>query len=149
MITLRPLELSDVPRVAELERELFAHTAWSEALITAELRAPDRWYRAAEAGGLLVGYAGLWFDGEVAQVMTIGVAPAHQREGLGTTLLEALLDRSRALGAGEVLLEVAVDNTAAIALYERFGFEVLGRRPRYYRDTDAWTMRLGLAATGS
>jgi len=145
---LRALLPADVPRVAELERQLFGPSAWSEAMIAGELHAPGRWYLAAALGETLVGYAGLWFDGDVTQVMTIGVAPAVQRQGVGSLLLGALVDRSRELGASAVLLEVRVDNAPAIALYERFGFTVLGRRRRYYQpeDVDAWTMRLDLAA---
>ena len=80
--------------------------------------------------------------------MTIGVAPTLQRQGIGTLLLEALVDRSRQLGASAVLLEVRVDNAPAMALYERFGFVILSRRRRYYQpeDADAWTMRLALEA---
>jgi ribosomal-protein-alanine N-acetyltransferase len=158
-VPLRPLGPEDVPRVAELETELFGPSAWSEAMIRGELTAPGRWYVAADdpadaaldddAVGVqrLVGYAGLWFDGDVAQVMTIGVATAMQRQGIGAALLAALLERSRALGASTVLLEVRVDSPA-VALYERFGFEVLGRRHRYYQpeDADAWTMRLDLGS---
>jgi [ribosomal protein S18]-alanine N-acetyltransferase len=158
-VPLRPLGPDDVPRVAELETELFGASAWTEAMIRGELTAPGRWYVAADdpadaaldddaalPAQRLVGYAGLWFDGEVAQVMTIGVATAMQRQGIGTALLAALLERSRTLGASAVLLEVRVDSPA-VALYERFGFEVLGRRHRYYQpeDVDAWTMRLDLA----
>lgn len=161
---LRAMVPADVPQVAELERQLFGPSAWTEAMLAGELHAPGRWYLAAVErsevdavgadgadaadGGIVVGYAGLWFDGDVSQVMTIGVAHAVQRQGVGTALLTALVERSRELGAGAVLLEVAVDNAPAMALYERFGFEVLTRRRRYYQpeDVDAWTMRLELAA---
>jgi ribosomal-protein-alanine N-acetyltransferase len=146
--SLRALLPADVPQVAELERQLFGASAWSEAMVAGELHAPGRWYVAAvEGAGTVVGYAGLWFDGDVTQVMTIGVASAVQRQGIGTALLVALLDRSRELAASAVLLEVRVDNAPAMALYERFGFTVIARRRRYYQpeDADAWTMRLDLA----
>jgi ribosomal-protein-alanine N-acetyltransferase len=146
--TLRPMTADDVPRVVELERQLFGPSAWSEAMIAGELHAPGRWYVAAvEGGDALVGYAGLWFDGDVTQVMTIGVAPVVQRQGVGTALMSALIERSRELGASAVLLEVRVDNAPAMAMYEGFGFTVLARRRRYYQpeDADAWTMRLELA----
>ena len=127
---LRPLVATDVPLVAELERQLFGPSAWSEPMIAGELHAPGRWYLAAVQGqDTLVGYAGLWFDGDAGQVMTIGVAPTLQRQGIGT-----------------LLLEVRVDKAPAMALYERFGFTILSRRRRYYQpeDADAWTMRLEL-----
>ena len=146
---LRLLTLDDVPRVADLERQLFGPSAWTEAMLAAELHGPGRWYVAAvEGDDTLVGYAGLWFDGDVTQVMTIGVAPVVQRQGLGTALMSALVERSRQLGATAVLLEVRVDNAPALAMYERFGFTVLRLRRRYYQpeDADAWTMRLALDA---
>nr|WP_297428671.1 ribosomal protein S18-alanine N-acetyltransferase [uncultured Actinotalea sp.] len=163
---LRPLTPADLPRLAELEETLFAPSAWSLGMLAEELAAPGRWYVGIDAtedaddGGaagaarvtpgpaaaLLVAYAGLWFDGDVAQVMTIGVDPAAQRRGLGSALLAALVQRARDLGAEAVLLEVRVDNEPALALYRRHGFELLGRRRRYYQpeDVDAFTLRLPL-----
>lgn len=147
---LRPLHDDDVPAVADLETELFGRSAWSEAMIRGELAAPGRWYLAAtdadDPASGVIGYAGLWFDGDVTQVMTVGVARRAQGQGVGSTLVQAMIDRSRELAAAAVLLEVRVDNVAATALYRRLGFEVLTRRPRYYQpeDVDAWTMRLPL-----
>ena len=152
-VPIRTLGPADEERLVELERELFGASAWSTAMVREELSAPGRWYVGVDdpapdvQGSLrLVAYAGLWFDGDVAQVMTIGVAREAQRRGLGAALLGALVARSRELGAEAVLLEVRVDNHPAVALYERFGFEVLARRKRYYQpeDVDAWTMRLAL-----
>lgn len=157
-VAVRQLTVADVPRLVDLEHRLFGASAWSEAMVREELAAPGRWYVGVDAARPvgevapgesapgLVAYAGLWFDGHDAQVMTIGVAPTHQRRGLGAVLLRSLVDRARTLGAASVLLEVRVDNDAAIALYQRAGFTVLGRRKRYYQpeDVDAWTMRLAL-----
>lgn len=155
---VRPLRASDLPRVVELEVELFGRGAWSYGMLAEELGGLGRWYVAAEevrldrAGpGDVVGYAGLWFDGEITQVMTLGVATRAQHCGIGSQLLVALVDRSRELGATGILLEVAVTNAAAITMYEKFGFVRLGRRKRYYQpeDVDAWTMRLDLGAVPS
>jgi ribosomal-protein-alanine N-acetyltransferase len=147
---LRVMTPTDVPAVAELERVFFGPSAWSEAMVAGELHASGRWYLAAVEDGEVLGYAGLWFDGDVTQVMTIGVAPAVQRQGIGSALLTALIRRSRELGASAVLLEVRVDNAPALAMYERFGFTLLARRRRYYQpeDVDAWTMRMELTADG-
>jgi ribosomal-protein-alanine N-acetyltransferase len=150
---VRPLRASDLPQVVGLEVELFGRGAWSYGMLAEELGGVGRWYVAAEevrldrAGpGDVVGYAGLWFDGEITQVMTLGVATRAQHCGIGSQLLVALVDRSRQLGATGVLLEVAVTNTAAITMYEKFGFVRLGLRKRYYQpeDVDAYTMRLDL-----
>lgn len=155
---MRELGPGDATRLAALERELFGPSAWSAAMVREEIGGPGRWYVGIDAepdarapAGLVpssdvVAYAGSWFDGEVTQVMTLAVAGAAQRRGYGRVLLAALVDRARADGASAVLLEVRVDNEPAIALYREAGFEVLGRRRRYYQpeDVDAFTMRLEL-----
>ncbi|WP_419704230.1 ribosomal protein S18-alanine N-acetyltransferase [Promicromonospora sp. NFX87] len=154
-VRLRPLRNADFDRVLELERQLFGRGAWTYGMLADELAGLGRWYIVAEperrdrAGDQpVVGYAGLWFDGDVTQVMTIGVDPVVQRHGVGRQLLTALIERSRKVKAEAVLLEVRVDNAPAIEMYRDFGFEILGVRKRYYQpeDVDAYTMRLDLAA---
>jgi len=145
-MTVRPLTAADLPALEVMERELFGAGAWSAAMLAEELVGPGRWYVGVEVDGILAGYAGLWFDGDDAQVMTIGTAAAHQGRGLGRVMLDALVARARELGATSVLLEVRVDNDPALRLYERAGFVRLGRRRGYYQpeNMDAWTMRLAL-----
>ena len=93
------------------------------------------------------GYAGFWYDGEDAEIMTIGVAKEHQRQGIAASMLAALIAKAREQGARRMLLEVRVDNDPALALYRRFGFERMGLRKRYYQPEgiDAYTMSLDLA----
>jgi [ribosomal protein S18]-alanine N-acetyltransferase len=149
-VTLRPLVATDLDDLEAMEHELFGAGAWSRASLAEELTGPGRWYVGAQdAAGVLVGYAGLWFDGYDGQVMTIGTRTAAQGRGIGRVLLDALVGRARALGADDVLLEVRVDNEPALRLYEGAGFERFGRRKGYYQpeNVDAWTMRLHLAAT--
>ncbi len=148
-VVLRPLVDGDLDALEGLERTLFGAGAWSRASLAEEIDGPGRWYVGAQdrASGDLVGYAGLWFDGEDAQVMTLGTAPQAQGQGIGRGLLDALLDRARELRAGSVFLEVRVDNDPALALYGRAGFERLALRKRYYQpeNADAWTMRRRVA----
>lgn len=146
-ITLREMTWLDIPNLAELELELFADGAWSEQSWWAELAGrPRRSYVVAEQGGAVVGYAGVDRGGEVADVMTIAVAPAGQREGLGTVLLDWLAAEARRGGAKYLMLEVRADNVAAQRLYSKAGFVMLTVRRRYYQpgDVDAQIMRLTL-----
>lgn len=147
-MSVRPLTAADLPVLEVLERELFGAGAWSAAMLAEELVGPGRWYVGVEVDGILAGYAGLWFDGDDAQVMTIGTATAHQGRGLGAVMLAALVARAREIGAASVLLEVRVDNDPALRLYERAGFTRLGLRRGYYQpeNKDAWTMRLELTS---
>ncbi len=153
-VRIRPLRAKDLDRVVELERELFGPGAWTYGMLVDELAGLGRWYIAAEPVVPFVagpqppaGYGGLWFDGEVTQIMTIGVASEYQHHGIGSALLNAMIERSLDLGARAVLLEVRVDNAAALGMYDKYGFKTLRVRKRYYQpeDVDAYTMSLDLA----
>ncbi|HEX5332477.1 MAG TPA: ribosomal protein S18-alanine N-acetyltransferase [Cellulomonas sp.] len=148
-VVVRPLTTADLPALDTFERELFGPGAWSRAALAEELHGPGRWYVGGQdvATGELVGYAGLSFDGVDAEVMTIGTTTGHQRRGVGSALLAALLGHAREVGAANVYLEVRVDNDSALRLYERAGFVRMGRRRGYYQpeNVDAWTMSLALS----
>ncbi|WP_299564061.1 ribosomal protein S18-alanine N-acetyltransferase [uncultured Mycolicibacterium sp.] len=144
-IEIGPLTRADAARCAELERQLFGDDdPWPKAAFLQELAAMNNRYIAARDGGRLVGYAGISRLGRTPpydyEVHTIGVDPAYQGRGIGRRLMQAMLDFA---AGGVVFLEVRTDNAPAIALYERFGFTIVGLRKRYYRRSgaDAYTMR--------
>ena len=70
--------------------------------------------------------------GEDGEILTLAVHPHFRRRGIGTRLLASLMAGMAMQGAARIILEVAQDNVAAISLYERLRFEVMGRRPKYY-----------------
>jgi ribosomal-protein-alanine N-acetyltransferase len=146
--SIRDLRWTDIDEVVALERELFPEDAWTPASLWAELAARPRRSYVVEEGpaGELLGYAGVDLRGEVADVMTMAVAPSAQGLGLGRRLLEELVARARADHAAYLMLEVRADNRAARKLYESRGFETLTVRRRYYQpgDVDAHVMRLKL-----
>jgi len=150
-ITLREMTWRDIPHLVVLERGLFAHDPWSDQTWWAELAGrPRRAYVIAERGGAVVGYAGVNLAGDVADVMTIGVAPPSQGHGLGATLMDWLIDAASRGGADCLMLEVRADNPAAQRLYDRTGFVPLTVRRKYYQpgDVDAVIMRLDLTRLG-
>ena len=146
MVRLEPLRRKDLARCAELERILFGgDDPWSERTFRAELDAGNHYLGAYVDTVGLVGYAGMSVVGagrnREANVHTIGVDPAWQRQGVGRALLNALLAKADEAHA-PVFLEVRTDNTAAIGLYEAHGFHRIGLRRRYYQPSgaDAYTM---------
>ncbi len=149
-VRLRAMRWWDVEAVLPLEQRLFGRDAWSAETWWGELAhvgdGGPRWYVVAETEGEadagVVGYAGLSVNGADADVMTIAVAPETQGTGLGTRLLDALLDEAGRRGATQVLLEVRADNEAAQKLYARRGFEQIALRRGYYGDTDGLILRL-------
>lgn len=94
----------------------------------------------ASAGSFLIrdpdGFALARAVADEAEVLTLAVAPAARRQGIGRRLLAGLLAEAAARGCRSVFLEVAADNAAALALYRRAGFTVAGRRPAYYAAPD-------------
>lgn len=84
----------------------------------------------------LIGLAGFWLMADEAHISTIAVHPDWRGLGLGEWLLLALLEAGQALGAETATLEVRPSNEPALALYQKYQFEEVGRRPRYYSDND-------------
>ena len=90
--------------------------------------------------------------GPEAELLTLAVHPAARRCGLARTLVARLEAMAAAAGAEEMILEVAVTNAPARALYEGLGYSPAGRRPRYYArpagpPVDALVLRKRLAPT--
>ncbi|MGO4343044.1 ribosomal protein S18-alanine N-acetyltransferase [Pedococcus sp. 2YAF34] len=149
---MRDVHWTDIPQLAALEAELFPDDAWSEPTWWAELAGrPRRAYVVEEEAGQVLGYAGIDLGGEVADVMTMAVAPAARGRGLGRRLLDELVARAREDHAEHLMLEVRADNDVARNLYDSNGFEVLTVRRRYYQpgDVDAHVMRLTLEGAHS
>jgi ribosomal-protein-alanine N-acetyltransferase len=130
------------------EREMFGTEAWSADGYRAEVAdTRSRHYVAVEDDdGALLGWGGVLIAADQAEILTVGVVPSAQRRGLARQMLAALSAEAVRRGARELFLEVRVDNTPAIALYESEGFTRIGRRRGYYDNgrVDALTMRKSL-----
>lgn len=133
-VVVEPMRHADVRSVHEIERLSF-RTPWPAYAFEQELRGNRlARYLVARAGDRVVGFAGLWLMVDEAHVTTFGVHPDWRRQGIGRQLLLNLAELSLAIGARRMTLEVRVSNAAAQALYGAFGFEIAGRRHRYYTD---------------
>ena len=86
--------------------------------------------------GRLLGFVLSRLAADEAEILTIAVDAAHQGRGVGRALLSENLRQAANAGAKAMFLEVAKDNGAALALYERFGFVKVGERAGYYRRAD-------------
>lgn len=97
--------------------------------------------RLARDGAEPVAIALLGRRGEAGYIAGMGVAPSHRGRGLGEVVMRAVLDAARSLGVTRVQLEVLVQNTPAIRLYERLGF-------RHVRDLEVWSFAAPDAPAG-
>ena len=82
--------------------------------------------------GAVLGYAGLLVVAGEGYITNVAVFPEYRRSGIAAKILEVYLNFAEANQLAFVTLEVRPTNTAAIALYQRYGFEEVGRRKNYY-----------------
>ncbi len=142
LLTLRDLTEDDLDWVALQEEKIFGAGAWSMSLIRDDFRYGTSRYRGAERGGDLVAYAVYGFDGDAFTLMNIAVTADARGTRVGSALMDDFFAQAKAMHAHKVWLEVAVTNASAISLYERYGFEQVRVRKRYYQpgDVDAVVM---------
>ncbi|MFH1523848.1 MAG: ribosomal protein S18-alanine N-acetyltransferase [Chloroflexota bacterium] len=141
---IRRMTLADVPRVAEIDRLSFS-LPWPERSFRFEVtenQASRGWV--VEAEGCIVAMLVLWLIVDEAHIATIAVHPDFRRQGIGEEILLDALAAAHEDGARRAFLEVRIGNTAAQAMYKKYGFVVDGVRPKYYKDNseDAILMSL-------
>jgi ribosomal-protein-alanine N-acetyltransferase len=127
---LRDMGWEDVDAVLEIEQQVHSHPwtrgNFNDALATGNL------CKVYQVEHELIGYAVLMPALDDIDLLDICIAAAHQRKGLGTQLLDALLTLSRSLNFSRVILEVRRSNLSACALYRKAGFTEIGLRRDYY-----------------
>jgi ribosomal-protein-alanine N-acetyltransferase len=135
-IVVDRMTVDDLIAVHVIERESFS-TPWPEHAYRQEIEQNRlAHYIVARYGNAIVGFAGIWLLVDEAHITTFATRTAWRRQGIGERLLVALLDLALARGAKEATLEVRPSNIPAKRLYEKYGFKVVGVRPRYYSDNN-------------
>jgi tRNA threonylcarbamoyl adenosine modification protein YeaZ/ribosomal-protein-alanine acetyltransferase len=133
-IKFRELTALDLVPAAAIEQQIYGKSAWSLAQFKEEFaKAPKTaHYIAAEYEGELIGYAGIFFISDVADIHTITVNESHRRKGVGRELLKRLMDWARVKNANAIMLEMRLGNDLARPLYEQNGFYEVSKRENYY-----------------
>jgi len=133
-INVRGMRLKDIDAVYEIEKASFS-TPWSKDSFIREIR--DNLlakYFVVVYNDKLVGYGGMWLIIDEAHITNIAIHPDYRGKGLGSLLLEAMIDYARQSNIFKMTLEVRRSNTKAISLYKKHGFKECGIRPKYYTD---------------
>jgi ribosomal-protein-alanine N-acetyltransferase len=104
-----------------------------------------------ERDELVVGFIGVWIMIDEAHIVTIAVRDGYRRRGVGELLLITAIETTRLAGQTVVTLECRASNAAALRLYEKYGFQQVGLRPRYYTDDheDAYVLSVSDIGTPS
>ncbi|ADH98087.1 ribosomal protein S18-alanine N-acetyltransferase [Salisediminibacterium selenitireducens] len=134
-VRIRFMDVTDLDGVLELENRTFS-TPWSrDAFYNEIVKNQFAYYTVAEsAEGAIVGYCGLWVIIDDAHITNIAVDPEWRREGIGERMMSEAMAFAKKRGAERLSLEVRVSNTAAQAMYRKYGLQDGGIRKQYYTD---------------
>ena len=143
-VTVREATAADVDTLVDMLVEVAGEGRWigTEAPVDVERRrqrmaadvdAEDVIMLVAEADGEPVGQLGLQLARYGVADLGMLVAAGWRGRGVGTALMAEAVRRAREAGAHKIALQVWPHNTAAIALYQRFGFQREGYLRRHYR----------------
>ncbi len=133
-IEFRPMELSDLPQILDVEVNSFP-TPWpKEAFYNELVRNQFARYTVVTIDGKVVGYCGVWIILDEAHITNIAIHPDYRGNGYGEAMLLYVMEMVKMLGVNKMTLEVRKSNQVAQTLYQKVGFESAGIRPKYYSD---------------
>jgi len=110
--------------VSESEGQAIQKVPWFKRLFSYE--------RHLSVSENIVGFSGFWMMMKEAHIIAIGVKNGYRQLGIGEGLLIATIELAQRLNSNVVTLEVRASNMIAQELYKKYGFQVTGRRVKYY-----------------
>jgi ribosomal-protein-alanine N-acetyltransferase len=132
---VEPATLRDAPKLAELHAASF-HRGWDEQEFADLLSQRNTLVHRLRMGRRIIGFVASRMGADEAEILSIAVAPAYRGRGLSREMLLTHLRYLAGRGISKVFLEVEENNQPARRLYDRTGFDIVGRRERYYRQAD-------------
>ncbi|UCE04568.1 MAG: ribosomal protein S18-alanine N-acetyltransferase [bacterium] len=130
---IRWMHYNDIPKVCKLEQQIFP-SPWQVESFLYELE--NRNYNISLAGligEVLVAYAVSYLVSDEIHISNLAVAPEYRRLKIGETMLRITLQIGLAKKCRFAHLEVRKNNIAAIWLYKKYGFRIVGIRNNYYQ----------------
>lgn len=147
------LREGDIERMHEIEKLSFSQPWTKESLEDSFKNSSVKYFKAVlysadgiEGRDILIGFIGVMFAFDEAEIINLAVDPEYRRNGAGRTLVLSALKWCAERKIRNVFLEVRRSNTSAIELYRTVGFDELGIRRGYYSfpTEDAIVMKLEL-----
>ncbi len=135
-VIIRDMKESDLDRIMEIEEKSF-NPPWSREAFLLELtKNLLAKYIVAEVDGQVVGYGGIWLIIDEGHVTNIAVDEEYRGKGIGSKILEGLIQICRERNMTAMTLEVRKSNVVAQSLYRKYGFKEYGIRKGYYQDNN-------------
>ncbi len=132
-MNIRKMTTEDIPYLCRIDEEAFKDP-WSYRFFEDEIKKDYAYCCVLENDGVPCGYAVIWCIYETAELIRIAVDKKYHGQGMGGMLTEHIL--ANAAGCQKMMLEVRVSNTAAQALYKKYGFKEIAVRKKYYEGTE-------------
>lgn len=125
-------DLEEIKNTLEADFDDF----WNYNIIKSELCNENSTYYIAKISNTIVGFAGIWQAVDEMHITNIVIKKDFRQKGIGSKLLEKLIETTKQKNIVSLTLEVNCKNLPAIKLYEKYGFEYVGRRKKYYNNID-------------
>lgn len=117
---------------------------WSPEVLKEELLNKNSIYFVAKINNEIVGFSGIKIILDNCDIMNIVTKKSYRNQGIGSLLLEELINYSKKINISNIFLEVSEDNLFAIHLYEKYNFQKQGIRKNYYENKNGINMVLNL-----
>lgn len=144
-IEIRPMQIKDIPVILELEKQLFS-SPWRKDMFLQEIKTGHAFVAQEKVGNTIAAYiCGILLYDEF-NITNLAVSSAFQRQGLAELLVKFIIGKLLKIRCYKFFLEVRQSNLAAISLYEKLGFQLIGKRKKYYNHPpeDALMMQMDL-----
>lgn len=148
MVTYDDILKKDAKELGHLDRECFS-VPWSEKAFSDEAENEKAIYVVAKENNKILGYAGLWKVLDEGQITNIAVRKKLRRQGIAENMLRELLKKATSQDIKRLSLEVRKSNEAAIGLYSKMGFFVVGERKNYYHEPTENAILMDLELKGN
>lgn len=148
-ITILPMKEEDINQILEIENLSFLDP-WTQQMYLSEIRERnDSYFVMAKLEDRIIGYGGFWLIVDEMHLVNLAVHPDFRRQGIGTQIMQHLLNLAKQLEVKRATLEVRASNVVAQGFYSKFGFIAIAFRKKYYPDTKEDAVIMWLNGLGS
>jgi ribosomal-protein-alanine N-acetyltransferase len=140
MYLIHEAEEKDLQIISELERDLFSEEKWSYFQILREFKNDFSKILVFKEKEEIIGYLIFREIEPEIEIFKIGVKKKYQRKGVGTKLIQKLIEIAREKNISKIFLEVKASNLSAYNFYKKLGFKEMYRRKNYYGNEEAIIM---------
>ncbi len=138
-IEVKLMTLDDLETIKDILASDFDEF-WNYNVFKEELQSENSKYLVAKLNNEIIGFAGIKIIIDKADIMNIVTKKTYRNQGIGTLLLNEIINLCKKQNFNSVSLEVNEINSSAIHLYENFNFKITGNRKNYYNGSNAILM---------